>query len=81
MREDPDDHRRLLDGGDDLQVAARRLKIRFSPGAPLHTIKYQTVQMGVQVDGRAESLNQRDRACIGCSALQASLLAQKSRRF
>jgi hypothetical protein len=22
MREDPDDHRRLLDGGDDLQLAA-----------------------------------------------------------
>jgi hypothetical protein len=81
MREDTDYHRRLFDRGDDLQVAARRLKIRFSPSAPIHTVEHQTVQMDVQVGGRAESLNQRDRACIGCSALQASLLAQKSRRL
>ncbi len=37
------------------------------------------MQMDVQVGGRAESLNQRDRACIGCGAPQASLLAQKPR--
>ena len=49
-----------------------RYTFRFS-------VEHQTVQMDVQVSGRAESLYQRDRAGVGCGALQASLLAQKPR--
>ena len=37
------------------------------------------VQMDVQVGGRAESLNEGDRAGIGCGAIQPDLPAQKPR--
>jgi len=45
----------------------------------LHAIEHQTVQMDVQVGGRAESLDEGDRAGVGCGAFQGCLFEQKPR--
>ena len=58
---------------------ARLLEDRLALGAPIHAIEHQTVQMDVQVGGRAESLDERDRSGVGCGAFQACLLEQKAR--
>ena len=57
----------------------RFLEDRLAPGAPINPIEHQAVQMDVQFGGRAESLDQGDRAGIGCGAFLACLLEQKPR--
>jgi hypothetical protein len=51
----------------------RLLKDQLAFGAPIHAIEHQTVQIDIQVGRRAESLDQRDRAGVGCGAAQADL--------
>ena len=57
----------------------RLLEDRFAPGAPIHAVEHQAMQMNVQVGGRAESLDEGDRAGVGCGAFQVCLLEQKPR--
>ena len=57
----------------------RFLDIWFTLGAPIDPVEHQTVQMDVHVGGRAEPLDEGDRAGVGCGAFQACLLEQRAR--
>ena len=57
----------------------RFLEFWFTLGSPIDYVEYQTVQMDVQIGGRAKSLYQRDSAGVGCSAFQPHLLEQNPR--
>ena len=74
-RDDPVEQTRqfIVAGG------AHLLEDRFAPGAPIHAVEHQTVQMDVQVGGRAESMDERDRAGVGYGAFEPRLLEQKPR--
>ena len=52
---------------------------RAALGRPIDPIQHQTVQMDVQIGGRAEALDQRDRAAVGLADLEAGLLKQEAR--
>ena len=64
----------LIAGG-----GARFLEDRFALSASINPVEHQTMQMDVQVGGRAKSLDEGDRAGVGCGAFHACLLEQKPR--
>ena len=61
------------------RVGARFLEVRFSLGTPIDPIEHQTMQMDVQIGGGAKTLDEGDRAGVGCTASQSRLFEQKSR--
>jgi len=50
----------------------------FALGAPNHTFGQQAVQVDIEIPRRAESLNERDAACVGSGALQSRLEARRA---
>ena len=52
---------------------------RLTVSAPVHAIEHQAVQVDVQVGGRAEALDRRDRSAVGLIGLQPGLLEQEAR--
>ena len=48
--------------------------------APVHAVQHQAVQVDVQVGGRAEALNERDRAAVGLVGLETDLHHQAVQR-
>ena len=46
-------------------------KDRITVSAPVHAVEHQTVQVDVQVRGRPETLDERDRAAVGLLGLHS----------
>ena len=52
---------------------------RAFSAAAVHTVQHQAVQVDVQVGGRAEALDQRDRAAVGLACFETRLPEQMAR--
>ena len=54
-------------------------KDRLTVSAPVDAVEHQAVQVDVQVGGRSEALDQRDRAAVGLGGLEPGLIEQEAR--
>jgi hypothetical protein len=53
------------------------IKYRHPLAAAIDAIEYQAMQMDVEIGGRAEALDERDRTGVSLAALQSRLFDQK----
>ena len=51
------------------------VKDRFIPAAAIDAVEHQAMQVDVQIGRRAEALDERDAACVGCVSSKPRLLA------
>ncbi|HUL18637.1 MAG TPA: hypothetical protein VLV29_05155 [Steroidobacteraceae bacterium] len=56
---------------------ARFMEDRRALAAAIHAIGYLPMQMNVEIGGRAEALDERDRTAVSLAALQSRLFDQK----
>ena len=71
---------RIADGDATIEdVGWELFRLMLNVGAPVHAVEHQTVQVDVQVRGRPETLDQRDRAAVGLLGLQPGLIEQETR--
>ena len=73
----PRDH--LLEQARELSAGggSRRIEDGVALGAPNHPVEHQAVQVDIEIPRRAESLDQRDAACVGGGVLQSRLPENK----
>jgi hypothetical protein len=57
--------------------SARFMEDRLALAAAIHAIGYLPMQMNVEIGGRAEALDERDRTGVSLAALQSRLFDQK----
>ena len=53
------------------------MEYRQALGGAVDPIEHETMQMDVEIGGRAEALNEGDRAALGFGALEPRLFDQK----
>ena len=56
----------------------RLLEDRLALGTPIHAIEHQTVQVDIQIGGRAQPLDEGNGTSVGVAVLYTRLLSQEA---